>query len=92
MTTKDNAKANVINAQKTEEQKIHERVKGFCEQAISSQIERASKEGSNYTWVEAPMAIISKQDALSEYLRTVGGFADEDILWHGNYLRIAWGE
>lgn len=92
MLTKDNAKANVITAKETAEQIVREQVEMFCEKAVSSQVERASKTGLKYAWIEAPTAIISNKKAVSEYLRTAGGFTDEDITWQGKLLRVAWGE
>jgi hypothetical protein len=42
--------------------------------------------------VEAPTMIIASKKVVNEYLRTAGGFTDEDITWQGNHLRVAWGE
>ena len=92
MTTKDNARANVITAHETAEQRVLAQVEMFCEKAVSSRVEQASKSGLEYAWVEAPTAIISNKKAVNEYLRTAGGFTDEDITWQGKLLRIAWGE
>lgn len=92
MTTKDNARANVITAHETAEQRVREQVEMFCEQAVSSRVEQASKSGLEYAWVEAPTMIVASKKVVNEYLRTAGGFTDEDITWQGNHLRVAWGE
>ena len=92
MTTKDNAKANVITAKQAEEQQVQERAERFCEEIISVQIARASKNGNNFAWIQVPSEIVSIKRVVKEYLRTAGGFAEEDISWQGCNLRIAWGE